>query len=1192
MSSFPTSQLRLGVWNIDSLHTRIVNDRTSKLCFDQVKHPISQLDIFGLVETHCNSTDVIELENYHIEQNLRPKSLNAPRAFGGLAVGVKLHLLKGVTFLKKTHTEFMWVRLCKQFFGIDNDIFVCVVYISPNSSSFSHERDDIFSLIEKDVATYSKQGYCLVLGDFNARTNIEYDFVSNDSSKFLDSLCTDYIIDTHISRNNLDKKLVDKHGQLLLDLCRSSGLRIVNGRKLGDLQGNYTCYSHTGNPSVIDYILCSHQFLDSVNYLQVHELTPFSIHCMVSCTFRTNICSREDLYTDNNLLRQTPNQYKWNLHSDESWTRALKHPDIVNKIDSYLTEINHVQDIPTSTSTDLMVENFNTLINDVCKVAGIGKTHSRSSKRNGNSNKRRKCKKWYDDDCKVLSNEMKTLARCIKYNPSNLVLVHRYHSLKKKYKKLLNKKKQSFRNDLFKMMDNLHDRDPKTFWNIYNDLCDNNNKVSSKNPIAPREWLNHFIGLMNRNIQHSDEQFSAMIDDFWTNVNLNAHDLDLDFSCKEIIDAARQLKKNKSPGIDGIRSEMLKSGIHSLTPILCKLFNHIYKSGSFPNEWRLSVLSVIHKKGDKKLPKNYRGIAVGSNLNKLFCLVLHNRLEKFVTDNRVIPDEQIGFRKKSRTSDHVLVLKTLIDRYVNNKSYLYVCFIDFSSAFDTIWRNALLYKLFHNGVNGRMIKIIHDMYRTVSFTIKCNGGITDSFHSTVGVKQGCILSPLFFNVFLSDLPNIFDNSCDPVYLGGSSLNCLLYADDLIILSESASGLQCALNKLHTYCKKWKLSVNIGKTNVMIFNKGGKLISRYTFHFGNSPVTIATEYCYLGIVFVPSGSFTKAMNKLKDKASKAFFKIRNDLYDSNYKGSSKLFNTLVVPIISYGCEVWSPYLLKNLNDSNFIKICDSQPGESLHIKTCKLILGVHRKSVNHAVRGELGSYPLLLLMLSLAVKYWWKLNDSCFQGNNSIVVRALTDNRKYADTCNTWSKGIKQILTLINRSDIWDKPNIVTTSSISDVISSALKTIYENLWLDVVKLPEGKLRTYATFKNIFQLENYVTMFNKPLRSTFTTLRISAHTLMIEKGRYFSPKLPVENRICKLCNLGKVEDEYHFIMECTLYTEYRDRCFDSLLDFVPLDVSDYANIFTYIMCAIDYDVLNIITKYVKDAFDKRARNTVTS
>ena len=100
----------------------------------------------------------------------------------------------------------------------------------------------------------------------------------------------------------------------------------------------------------------------------------------------------------------------------------------------------------------------------------------------------------------------------------------------------------------------------------------------------------------------------------------------------------------------------------------------------------------------------------------------------------------------------------------------------------------------------------------------------------------------------------------------------------------------------------------------------------------------------------------------DKANKAFLKIREHLCSSSSKGNFKLFLFLIRPIICYGCEVLSPFLLKGLNIGNFINICDKVSGEKLHIKLYKLILGVHRKASNHAVRGELGSYPLLLFML--------------------------------------------------------------------------------------------------------------------------------------------------------------------------------------------------------------------------------------
>ena len=641
----------------------------------------------------------------------------------------------------------------------------------------------------------------------------------------------------------------------------------------------------------------------------------------------------------------------------------------------------------------------------------------------------------------------------------------------------------------------------------------------------------------------------------------------------------------------------LKFNEHVAYKIKGSVYIHDYRAHYFhsamytTDAWRLSTLSVIHKKGDKTEPKNYRGIAVSSNLCKLFCIVLHNRLTTFCDSHKVIPCEQIGFRKGSRTQDHILVLKTIIDKYISKSKKLFICFIDFSSAFDTIWRNALIYKLVKAGVGGNMIKIIQNMYSSVNFSVKCSTKYTESFSSSVGVKQGCVLSPLFFNIYLSDLPDIFNNTCDPVTLNNSTLSCLMYADDLIIMSDSSNGLQTALNNLHAYCLKWKLCVNIDKTKIMIFNRGGHILNSFPFSYGHVPLQICNEYSYLGIMFTPSGSFTKAINILKEKANKVFFKIRENLYSSSCKCSLKLFHTPIKPILTYGCEIWAPYLLKGLKDENFIDICDKPSSENIHVKVCKLILGVHRKATNNAVRGELGSYPLLISMLTLSFKYWWKLNQDCSFGSSSLVVQALIENRSFQyGYYFTWSKGIKSICSLINNNDIWDRPNILSKSSISDLVSSSLKSKYDQEWYSHISTKQMKLRTYCQFKKSFNQENYVHILNQVQKSVFCKLRISAHTLMIEKGRYSYPKIPPENRLCTVCDLQETENEFHFIMRCKAYTHLRQDLLSHMNDTFNTDNFSDNDYFVKIMSATDFDNVKIVANFVSDAFNIRSNIVV--
>lgn len=1179
--AYSNTNLKIAAWNIDGVFSRISNIRTSKLELDPIKCILQQLDIFCLCETHCEFSDNLHLDDFHIVQNHRPRSSNSPHAFGGLAVGVRLDLLKGITFLPISNSEFMWFKLSKQFFGLRNDIYVCIIYISPQTSAYSKRRDDIFPLIEADIARLSSLGSCLLMGDFNARTGVEPDFILNDTCKYLNVHST-YIVDTPIARNNVDTHTVDMHGKLLLDMCKGSRLRILNGRKLGDVSGSYTCFNHRGNPSSIDYMLCDEALFSDIDYFRVHDLVPFSIHCMISCIIKTGWCNSDFSLNDENemQLHDLPTQYKWSTHNADLWRWALTQNSVKSSVDNFLSN-----SCSSNVPVDECLDSFYKVLSHICETAGFNKY---SSQKRTCKTARKNSKKWYDTDCKTMYRQLKSLARCIKKYPYDMTLVHAYRKLRKKYTKLLSRKKFEFRQSIFQKLDNLQDNDPQAFWKIYDELCVN--KTKATNPISPRKWWIHFLNLMNRRIPHQETDFEDSINNFICNIDFHTFKtLDFDITDVEVVEAINHLKRGKSAGIDGIKNEMIKDSTSLLVPSLVHLFNIILQSGTFPTAWRLSTLTPIHKKGDKSVPKNYRGIAVCSNLCKLFCLVLHNRLNSFVNLNSSIPNNQIGFKKGSRTSDHILVLKSLIDKYINKagKSYLYVCFIDFSAAFDTVWRNALIYKLTQIGVGGQFLATICDMYRSVSFAVKYDNKLTESFETTVGVKQGCVLSPLFFNIFLSDLPSIFDYTCDPVNLNNMQLNCLMYADDLILLSESAKGLQCALDKLYDYCMKWKLLVNIDKSNVMIFNKSGHLLKNFKFHYGNTILQLTNEYCYLGIVFVPSGSFTKAMERLKEKASKAYFKIRDNLFSSSSKSSVKLFNSLITPILCYGCEVLVPYLLKKLNNLNFVSLCDKLPGEALHIKFCKLVLGVHKKATNAAVRGELGSYPLLIIMLRLSIKYWWSLNIQCLHGCNSLVVHALLDNRRLCnDGIFSWSSGIKSILIFIDKFDIWDKPNVLTKSNFNDLILNNLQEKYDSFWYYHINNFQAKLRTYCIFKNNFGIEQYILSFRRSFRANFSRLRISAHHLMIEKGRYL--KMPLEKRICKLCNLNEIEDETHFMIKCTYYSVLRDKMLSDLSD--NLLAFDFENLpdrnkFKILMSVKDYDCVIPVLHFVNNAFDKR-------
>ena len=176
--------------------------------------------------------------------------------------------------------------------------------------------------------------------------------------------------------------------------------------------------------------------------------------------------------------------------------------------------------------------------------------------------------------------------------------------------------------------------------------------------------------------------------------------LDEQISHEEIKQCIRQLSRNKSPGKDNLLNEYFMESIDLLIEPLGILFNDILDSGYFPSQWTEGIIIPLHKKGSHDDPKNYRGITLFSCLGKLFTSIINQRLIDWSTANEISTDAQFGFKSGHSTIDAIFILQNLIQKRLNNKKRLYCAFIHLQRAFDSVYRNALWYKLIKYGVDG------------------------------------------------------------------------------------------------------------------------------------------------------------------------------------------------------------------------------------------------------------------------------------------------------------------------------------------------------------------------------------------------------------------------------------------------------------------------------------------------------------
>ena len=517
-------------------------------------------------------------------------------------------------------------------------------------------------------------------------------------------------------------------------------------------------------------------------------------------------------------------------------------------------------------------------------------------------------------------------------------------------------------------------------------------------------------------------------------------------------------------------------------------------TGNFPSEWKTSFLVPLHKKGPANLPDNYRGLAVGSNLGKFFTKCFNAKLTNYCESSNSISPNQFGFRDDHRTQDAIFVLRSAISYYKNYKKPIFACFVDFSKAFDSVSRPAMLYKLGEMGIKGNFLKLIQSMYIESNYIIKNNGEFSKQIISNMGVKQGCNLSPLLFNIFINDIHDIFDKSCCPLDIDSCKLSSISFADDLVILSESSNGLQNSLNKLNNYCTDWGLSVNASKTKTVIFNKPfTKKIKAMSFHIGTSTIETQNSYCYLGIDITNTGNFRKAHENLYKKAIKAqysIFSAVNAYSDTpNIPLFLRLFDSLIKPVLLYGSEVWSVCKpQKRTKNGDF----DTQNCSS-NIKTLdkfvnkfyRTLLGIPNTSSTVGTHFELGRLPIKLNIFKAMLKYWFRLVTLPKSRLVSHCYWSLMGKTNFQDE---WISSLKNIIQHSGYCHLWnDQESIsqINPKQIPQIITGITKSL-ENQFLQNATAEisnQNKLNLYQKMERPFKIAPHLTTLDTRKKDPF-------------------------------------------------------------------------------------------------------------
>ncbi len=1107
------SHLSVATWNIQGLIGTTFNKlKDSSFIAEVRKH-----HIIGLTETHGLPEDNITLSGYQAFHICRQKS--GQKRHGGIAFLVKKEIKQGVKFLSSETRDIAWAILSKDFFGIEQDLYIGLVYFSPVNSSYAKKLEyNPFDQLLADIEKYSDSGRVIIMGDFNARTGSLNDQMPTDRCDkhipVMDILDADDNVSRRLSQ---DKQKVCTYGNRLIELCVASNMRIANGRVLGDTVGKLTCHKYNGS-SVVDYVLADNVMLPQIRYLQVSDfIGDISDHCLVSFGLAVHAKTLTPKPTGSPLAKT----FRWRKGAEPLIQKAIAtHPSLSKLLDNEMSDIHEE------------VEALNNLITQAAAKYLV----------KGSSSKKVKNKKWFDRPCYILRKEVKKLSKALATNPLSTNIRAAFNATKRRYRIQRRIARRDYKAKITEALNESQNSNPKRYWKLLRDLK-NIDQIADEeiNPIAEETWFEHYTKLLAPHLNNNeDEQIINELEEKEKQPEFNT--LSYTIKTHEIHSAINELKIGKAAGPDGISSEIIKACAPVITPVLDKMFNKILTTGNYPKLWGEGVITSIHKKGDRLDPGNYRGITISSSIAKVFGLVLRRRLTTFCETENLIDERQSSHRKGSRTTDNVFLLKTLWEKYCKSQNQpLYVGFIDFKKAFDSVWHEALMLKLQRSGISKHFYNTLKHMYQNIECTVKCNNG-TQSMPFPVkrGVRQGDVLSPLLFNLFLNDIvPLLQEESSTPPKLINTVVGCLLYADDLMILSTTAEGLQNSLNKLNRYCTTWKLDINLEKSKIMCMSKGGRSKDK-DFHLGDSEIKCTHSYTYLGVEISKSGSAKQAQHALYKKALRAWFKLRQLVIGSDLPPQTiiNMFDQLVKPVALYGAEVWGADLLNTGSIEKLMESMKKFSCEKLNLSLSRFALGVHKKAQNTAVQGELGRYPLAIDIIGAITSYMRYLES---KGNNSLLKEALELNKKMAGHSNgtnsLWFNKCKQLTKLITT----EHKSTAPAKTIRKQTMSKLKSLYNEFWKEnITKQP--KMRTYINIKERFNLEAYLTSIkNQKHRCAMAKLRISAHNLAIERGRYARPPIPPEQRVCTFCPNEPIEDEMHFLTTCKKYHTDREKLY---------------------------------------------------
>ena len=871
-------------------------------------------------------------------------------------------------------SRLMTIRLSATPFNI-----TVVQAYAPTSDHCDDEVEDFYSQLQDAINKVNKKDILIIQGDWNAKVGTD---AQKDWNKFCGSSCN---------------PVTNERGLRLLEFASYNDMVLSNTLGKHKLSRCWMWHSPNGlHHNQIDYILVQNRFRSGINRAKTRTYPGADInsdHDMVILSFRVRL---------KKINKPKNPRLKFNLDRLKDPTIAESFKATIGGKFAPLLALD--EDVETMTSV------FNTVLTETANEQ-LGKH-------------RRKTQPWVTDKILDMCDERRDLKK-----HKNTTRAGEYREINKKIRKNMTKAKEEWlENKCTEIEENLSKNNTGKAYQVVKELTQQKQARVSNIQDKEGNCLTEEKAIINRWTEYCSELYNHQNKGDPNVLLCQESNNDDDFPIlKEEVEAAiKSLKSGKSAGIDNIPAELIKHGGEAVTDVLTRICNKIWQTGEWPTPWTQSLIITLPKKGNLQNCQNYRTISLISHASKVMLKVILNRLKPLAEE--IIAEEQAGFRTNRSTTEQIFNLRVLCEKYSQHQQDIYHVFIDFKKAFDKVWHDALWATMKKYNMGQKLIQTIKELYAKATSAVFVQGAVGDWFHTSVGVRQGCLLSPTLFNVFLERImTDALEDHNGTVSIGGRVITNLRFADDIDGLAGSEKELASLVNHLDKTSNRYGMEISGEKTKLMT-NSPKPITTKITVN--GTQLETVSQFKYLGAIINEEGSKTEILARAA-QASTAMAKLKAIWRDKNLSLKTKvnLLRTLVIPIFLYACESWT------LNAELQRRI------QAVEMRWFRRLLGISYKDhiTNEEVRSKIthqvSQYEDLLTTVKKRKMRWYGhvtrsngLSKIILQGTVQGKRRRGRQKKKWADNITEWTnKSFAETQSLAHNRQRWSQ--LVRSSSV-------------------------------------------------------------------------------------------------------------------------------------------------------------------